>query len=613
MRHRLMPRVTPLAISILVVLTLLVPAAYFTFPHIYRWRMLEGIHSDDADRRARSFGYIAGLADKDDAVLAGALDRMDALRDDRRFIDMVTALQAAEQWDRSIVGDEHWLRWIALVADNPEPDGRIAAAHLLGDLPPLAEDPRVLRVLESLLADDAADVRFNAMFVAAELWAAGAPTVEFERLVAGRTGDDQPAIVRQAWLLLGLMDPLEGFVADWQDAPPRVAEAIVWAAVRTNPRAVAPAIAALRDEGADPRVRAAGAYALNHRLTDHPAAVEACLNGLKRFDPAAVTDDDADLSLIPWRLILGLAPGAGADPGTGQPPWVEAIAGSDQPVLEPLRLALVHRLGITPDAWPGEDDVRGWLTMLAALEASPDLSQLELPGLPGVTPPLHRIAAVAAGVSQDPDDLGPVFRSEVSTLRDLACLTAYQRFEGGRLDPLIVKLLTDLNDTDKMSGAILAGMTGLQPELLRKRYASEDQPEVRVVMRLGLWMQGDRDILDPPEALMLVERESLNIGSTVLLAMLHVGEQWPQTGAARAALDYLLNPRGEPDVALRTFFDQLRWWRVLGHYLPALLGEAGGEADTPPFWVWGDPQLQSFQIDVLRNWYLLHRHELPRP
>jgi len=596
MRTRAFPRITPLAISILVVLTLLVPAASYTFPHLYRWRMLEGLNSADDDRRARALGYVAGLADDDDAVLDGAVARLDDLSD-RHFRDLVASLQTAERWDRALVGDDAWLRWITLAADNPDPQARIAAAHLLADLPGLSGDARLRAVLETLISDDDADVRFNTLFVAAELWAAGSQDAALEELIASRTADEQPTIARHAWLLLGLIDPIHGFVADWQAAPPAAAEAILWAAVRTNPRAIAPAAAALRDADAEPRVRAAGAYALS--LSAEPAA-QAALRAVLTDDLSAAQEDQL---LVIWRAILG----------SQNPAELPAIPAALPEALQPLRFALAYRTAALPAEEPDPDAQTDWLGYLAALEgldaaaahvtadgpaAAPPLSEF--------TPPLHRIAYVAAGLSDDPNDLNPVFRSEVSTMRDLACLVAYQRFDAETLEPVVVNLLTDYNDAMKMSGGVLAGLTGLQSKLLTRRHEFEDQPDVRAVFRLGLWMQGRDELLDASGAMLLVDRQELGIGSTTLLAMLHVGSFGGQPAVARTALDYLLNPRGEPEVDLRQLFDQLRWWRVLDFYLAELFPES----DRPDFWLWGDPLLQDFQIDVLRDGYLLRRHRL---
>jgi hypothetical protein len=591
MRHRVLPRITPLAISILVVLTLLVPAAYFSFPHLYRWRMLQGLNSADDDRRARALGYVAGLADENEAVRDGAIARLDDLND-RPFRDLVASLQAAESWDRALVGDGAWLRWIRLAADNEDAQARIAAAHLLAELPDLSGEARLRAVLEKLIADDDADVRFNTLFVAAELWAAGAQGVELEQLIASRTQDDEPAIARHAWLLLGLIDPLHGFVADWQDAPPDVAEAILWAAVRTNPRAIAPAAAALRDEHAALRVRAAGAYALS--LSTDPAAQAA----LRTAIPDDLPSIGEEQMLVTWRAILGSQT---TDPLPASPTALPEA-------LQPLRFALAYQTADLPDEEPDPAAQTDWLHYLAALEGRDATANAtaSAPPLSEFTPPLHRLAYVAAGLSDDPNDLNPVFRSEVSTLRDLACLVAFERFDAATLESVVVNLLTDYNDAMKMSGGILAGLTGLQSELLAKRHEFEDQPDVRAVFRLGLWMQGRDELLDADGAMLLIDREALGIGSTVLLAMLHVGRFGNQPAVARTALDYLLNPRGEPEVDLRQLFDQLRWWRVLAFYLPELFDEQ----PPPRFWLWGDPMLQRFQIDVLRDWYLLQRHRL---
>ena len=80
--------------------------------------------------------------------------------------------------------------------------------------------------------------------------------------------------------------------------------------------------------------------------------------------------------------------------------------------------------------------------------------------------------------------------------------------------------------------------------------------------------------------------------STVLLALLHrEATRW-------RGLDYLLNPRGEPAEDLPALLDDYGWWRVLDRYLPP----------TAPHWEPGnDPDTQRLQLDMLRDWYLVHR------
>ena len=80
-----------------------------------------------------------------------------------------------------------------------------------------------------------------------------------------------------------------------------------------------------------------------------------------------------------------------------------------------------------------------------------------------------------------------------------------------------------------------------------------------------------------------------------LLALLHRHDP--------TALDYLLNPRGEPTVDLVELLVEYHWWRVLKRYLPN---------DAPPLSFSTSSDLRSFQVDVLRNWYLVNRHRIIR-
>ena len=150
------------------------------------------------------------------------------------------------------------------------------------------------------------------------------------------------------------------------------------------------------------------------------------------------------------------------------------------------------------------------------------------------------------------------------------------------------------------NSAILAGLTGLRSNLLQRRLAAEDIWAVAQIHQLGLWMQGHRPQFDQLVDGLLV-REDLPT-TTILLAMLHKG---PPT--LTRALDFLLNPRGAPRLDLVQLFDQHRWWFVLKQYLRSV------GPDPPPFWVWADPDLEAFQVEVLRDWYLVNRGRLTGP
>ena len=51
---------------------------------------------------------------------------------------------------------------------------------------------------------------------------------------------------------------------------------------------------------------------------------------------------------------------------------------------------------------------------------------------------------------------------------------------------------------------------------------------------------------------------------------------------------------------LAMLFDPLRYAGVLRRYLPGM----------PAFWPWADRATQDFQVEVIREWYLLHRPAL---
>jgi len=217
-----------------------------------------------------------------------------------------------------------------------------------------------------------------------------------------------------------------------------------------------------------------------------------------------------------------------------------------------------------------------------------------------------RLAAVAVTSDPQPKDLLRVFNSPLPFVRDRACVVAAERFSREQNEALIGSLLSDYSDDAKCSGAILAGLTGLGGELLDRKMQDEDIWSVQQIHKLGLWMQGRLPQMQRQVALLLT-RDDLPT-TTILLAMLHKDRT--------AALDYILSPRtdepqfstealnlpedeGDQPVALIKLLIHYRWWHVLKRYLPD---------DAPPLWLWADDQLQQFQLDILRDWYLVNRH-----
>ena len=574
-RHRVW-----LIVSLCLTVVITLPGAFVATPHIVRWRMMSRINSDESADRQIAFNYIMHHVGDDPRVLAACISLLDTADTDR-FLDLMNALDQGGQWRLTVVGDQPWIRWLEILSSDLAEESRIHAAQIAADAPELARNNVVTGMFERLIADSAVDVRYNAMVAMAEMAGAVGPGHPFEAALHRAAGDANPTIARQAWLILGSLRPESGVTANWRDADAHVAPAMLWAAVTTNPDQPRPALDALADQRVSPALRGMAAYMLGMRgrRVAGGGAVEAMFDRLLSRGPGAVNEDNA---LLYWRVVLT------TPPLTALHRYMQSFAdpGVAHGALLPVALAAQFRLGSQAPLPPTIVTPAPIHELMALAHAE---SGDPVDAVPDNAPDMLRMAIVASMREPAPDDLLPVFDHEAPALRDRACVIAGDRFTPEQNTALIAGLLADYNDRAKMSGAVLAGLTGLQTSLLERKHGQEDNPQVQQVMELGLWMQGKRPEFDCAVSLWLTHDDLP--ATTILLAKLH---------RRRAeALDDLLNPRGELTLDLVELLDHYRWWYVLKHYLPE---------DAPPFWVWADPQLEQFQIDVLRNWYLVNRH-----
>ncbi|MFW6060283.1 MAG: hypothetical protein ACODAQ_08875 [Phycisphaeraceae bacterium] len=580
-RPRWLPHPLWLIVSLTITLAVLVPVAYVQLPDVYRWHTLNQLTADDLGERERALNYVIRHAGDDPAVRRGTIDRLESIEDQANFVQMVNALDRAGIWSRRHVSDDAWLRWLDILIEADEAGMRRVAAEELATLTHRADDARMHEMLAALLEDEQAPVREAALRTAALFVGEVEDATPLLRMIGQRTRDEAPSIARHAWILLGLIEPASGFSANWRQAPVEVAEAILWAAVKTNPDRPQPALEAWRDVELAKRLRAMGLYALS--LADDPQDIAPIVRDAMETQ----TTDDAMLQRR--RVLLA---------GHVLRRWPEALA---LPSIEPRTLlardsAFAWSMAPRAEAltFTSEDELASVdaAALLAYLEGC-DTGAVELAEVRPLSSML-RIAAARKMKSPRLRMLEPAFNSPHATVRDLACIVAIERFEEGQLDTLIASLLTDLNDDAKMSGAILAGLTGLQTDLLRERANQEDVWAVQKIMRVGLWMQGAAPAMTEQVPALLTRRDVPR--STLLMALLH--RRHP------AGLDYLLAPHGELPSDLQRLLVHYRWWHVLERFLPD---------DAPSLWLWADEALHRFQIDVLRDWYLLHRGELTRP
>ncbi len=551
-------------------------------PYWHRKHMIGKLTDPSIKDRERALNYVIHRVNRDERVLAGVIEQL-AAADQTPFLQTVNALDRAGQWRRPPIPDPLWLRWLQTLCDEQSPDARLNAIHFVTKLVDLAANDTVHHILRRLLTDVNDEVRYLAVLAVGQLLGNVEDPTAYKNMLVTATGDPDPTVARHAWLILGLLPSHSGVTANWRHHQVSVAEAILWAAVKTNPDQPAPAIEVLNDPQADPAVRAMAAYCL-HLSRTRPA--DDALSSWIRPPDMFVKPSD---QMIRWRAIL-----ASIDSSNGSITSKVIPMQLDQLSTQPLVLSTLYRGLLPAEALRQFETVRreyptAWL---AALEGS-TVGERHFPIDPDM-PEMLRLATVAVTRAPKPVDLHDLFTSDASTMRDLACVVAQDRFSDQQLSRLIESLLHDFNDLAKQSGAILAGLTGQHTILLRAKTRDEDIWSVQQIMKLGLWMQGhlpEMDRLAPG----LLTRQDLPT-TTILLAMLD--------RCHPIAWDHLFNPRGQIPSDLLELLDHYRWWRVLERYLPRI------GTDPPPFWIWADASLQQFQLDVLRDWYLLHRSRL---
>lgn len=599
---RWLPNPTWLVASMVLALAVIVPAAYLAMPGVYRWHRLSQLTADDPAARERALNYVIRHAGDDPAVREGTLDRLgqlDPLEQREPFNQIVNAFDHAGVWSRRYVPDGLWLKWIGTLQGASEPGARRAAAQHLAKLTDLANEHDVWTQLYGLMNDaDESAVRRDALRSAALL----APHTDPERIdiagfVSSLLRDRSAQVAREAWIVFGLARWPITRQANWRDAPPELAEAMLWTALRVTPDQPRPALEALRDADAPAAARAIAAYAL--RLSDADAAHRALLDHIAQ---RPLPDEPGPARTLLKRAVLAApadSTGKASSYASEAAHLLEALqqdlsALDDEPrrAARPVRAAVAHRLASSPqqDAAEAFERLRDEPVLALALLEGLPVGEHDVP-VTRAEPAMLRLIATAKTTEPDLEVIEDLFAHERSPMRDLACVVAVDRFDAEALDELIRLLLGDPNARARMSGAVIAGLAGTHAELLDEAAAIEDDWRVQTLVHAALWMQDRRPQMTPrlPGLLM---REDLPM-STLLLALIHRGDA---TG-----WDYLLAPHGDPAPDLHRLLTHYRWWHVLVRDLPD---------DAPPLWLWADAGLQRFQIDVLRCWYRLHRHDL---
>lgn len=593
--HR--PNHSRLIYSLIATAVVIVPIVWFATPVVYRWTRLRHLTSDDPNLRQPALVYVARHADADPAVLRTAISKLDDPRDEV-FRALIYAIDMARKWERPTIPDTAWLRWINLLATDAEPSGRIFAAQQLGQLHDhdLADDRRVADLVAGLLSDTDDDVRMNALIAAGELNVYAVRTHrEWHALLHFATVDDNPQIARQAWLLAGLVSAAELSEQGLRDMTPYVAQAAAWAECQTTQGRRSDDCLAkklVRDPSLPMELRAAVAGTLIGQMFDE--RVQAMTHPLAQ----PTIPQSAAEQVFVWRLLLSGGETLSANERSLlQEHLTAARDAEDEATLAavlPWACVAAYRLGEVTALPDFASPVATNLLALAALESPARLNDVASADFADTSELIH-LLAVRREPTVNPAMLLPFMASDTPTVRELACMIAIDRLNEADLSELVRRSLLSFEDSAKMAGALLAGLTDSRPtrevgsqqvDLLTDRMEHEDIWAVKQVMRLGLWMQGRLPEMDSTAANLLSRNDIPR--THVLLAMLHRGD--------RTAYEVLFAPRGEPGIDLLQLLSGERWWYILRRYLPT---------SAPPLPLWADDDWKQMQIAILRDWYLL--------
>lgn len=268
-----------------------------------------------------------------------------ALPDGPAMLLPVEMLDERFLWSREKVPADKWIAWLSVLAGSDSELTQRTTAKRLGELPDHAEDERVVTTLIALSQSRHDSVRAKVLAAAAGFASIASDPTDYEQLVFELGEDNNPIIARRAWLVVGHLKPQSGYAVKWKDAEPSVAQAILWAAVKTKSDNTKPVFEAY----ADLTTRRKSLFALGELDSDEAK---------RRFVEALNPPEVERLEIDQKRLLTHLAVSSGPLPALIDLGCVAVLSGSDLPAtridqwVRPNSI-YVQRLGVLCSAISG--------------------------------------------------------------------------------------------------------------------------------------------------------------------------------------------------------------------------------------------------------------------
>lgn len=226
-----------------------------------------------------------------------------APKDESKLLQVVDLLDTRLLWSRQWAPLDLWVRWLGVLAKSNSELTQAQTAKQLGELPEAVDNPRVADALALLASSPHDTVRNIVLHRCAGYATLAKDATDYEQIIFNLGNDANKIIARRAWMIVGHLNPLSGFAVNWQDADPFVAEAMLWAAIKTNPNR--------------PEV-AWSAYdkPLTQAMSLQALALLRDVESIRRIDAVIQPVPSEQIDIDPDRLIAYLTTGQPIEPHT---------------------------------------------------------------------------------------------------------------------------------------------------------------------------------------------------------------------------------------------------------------------------------------------------------
>jgi hypothetical protein len=287
-------------------------------------------------------------------------------KDDAELLLAVAYLDGRLLWEKDAVPRDLWLRWLLVVSNSSAEVAQHQAVRMLGELPDDLNDPRVAQALNRLSDSPHASVRAQVLNASAGYARIAKDPTDYEQLIFKLGGDANKTIARRAWMIVGHLNPFSGYAVNWKEADPFVAEAMLWASVKTNPQNPKAAIDAW--QSGHEALSAMALYEAPLRGSDSPYSETFLLFQKSLVSPPQTTDDllriwrSAPALHDAWEAIFFDDPRSSLFPSLFTKLTPEAVRTSQYKNVVPA-LVYYGRVGFEPAQWAEEDNalVLAWI------------------------------------------------------------------------------------------------------------------------------------------------------------------------------------------------------------------------------------------------------------